>query len=214
MSTMTETLKEEALFIPSEDRTTTDNQKYTPKVAGDYLGHMTDTRTTVTEWTDKKTGNTFKARIYNFKVKVAPENHTQSYTHTRDGQNHTHTGEAYVDWKVVGDGVFRFLEPGEGDTFTSNATGNDRYLRFCQALGVDIETTTREVNGKTVEVQLLPTLTTDDINGRPVTAVVNRHREDWINDEGKSMPQWRCKFIKTWRDGKRLTGTTTHELPL
>ena len=52
MSTMTDTLKEEALFIPSEDRTSTDRQKYTPKVAGDYLGHMTDTRTTVTEWTD------------------------------------------------------------------------------------------------------------------------------------------------------------------
>ena len=218
MSTMTETLhKEEALFIPSEattNGTATDTPKHTPKVAGEYLGHITDTRTTVVDWTDKKTGNLLKARIYNFKVHVAPENSSLTYKYTdRNGHEHTTTGEVYVGWKVIADGVFRFLEPVDGDTFVSNSSGNDRFLRFCQALGVTIETVEREVGGKTVEVQLLPTLEPEDINGLPVTAVVNRHKDDWINDEGRAMPQWRCKFIKTWRDGKRLAATTTNDIP-
>ena len=208
MATMTETLRnEEALFVPSNNTTngTTDKPKYTPKVAGEYLGHIKDSRTTVTEWTDKLTGNMLKARIYNFKVHVAPENSALTYTYTdRDGHDHTTTGEPFVGWSVIGDGVFRFLEPVVGDTFVSNSAGNDRYLRFCQALGVTIETVQREVGGKTLDVQLLPTLEPKDIDGLPVIAVVNRHKEDWINDEGKAMPQWRCKFIKTWTDGKRL----------
>ena len=206
MSTMNETLQEEALFYPSEDSTTaTDKPKYTPKTAGDYLGHMTAVRTAVTEWTDKKTGDKYSACIYNFKVHVAPENKTMMYKTTRNGQEHTHDGEDYVGWTVIGDGVFRFLEPKEGDTFVSNAAGNDRYLRFCQALGMSVETATREVNGKSVEVSILPTLEDKDIIGLPVTAVVNRHKEDWVNPEGKSVPQWRVKFIKEWKDGRRLS---------
>ena len=46
MSTMTETLREEALFIPSDDTTRT----HVPKVEGDYLGHITDTKTIVREF--------------------------------------------------------------------------------------------------------------------------------------------------------------------
>ena len=201
MSTMNETLQNESLFIPSEDTTTTtDRPKYIPKVAGEYLGHMTDVRITDTEWTDKKTGNNFKARIYNFKVLVADENKAMTYTTDRG----SHDGTSYIGWKAVGDGVFRFLEPKDGDTFTSNSAGNDKYLRFCQSLGMSVETTKREVNGKSVEVSVLPSLETKDIEGLPVTAVVNRHKEDWVYSDGKSMPQWRVKFIKEWRDGKRL----------
>ena len=77
MPTMTETLKDEALFIPSEDGTTGERE-YTPKVAGEYLGHITDARTLTREF--KKDGRTFKARIFNFKIHVAPENKTMTYT--------------------------------------------------------------------------------------------------------------------------------------
>ena len=48
METVTELLHEEALFIPSENGTA-DGSTYTPKVEGDYLGHITDTRTLVRE---------------------------------------------------------------------------------------------------------------------------------------------------------------------
>ena len=209
MSTITETLKhEEALFIPSDDTTRT----HTPKVEGDYLGHITDTKTLVREFKTND-GRNVKARIFNYKVEVAHENATREYTFTdHNGTQHTTSGEPYVGWTVSARGVFRFLEPGEGDTFESNSENNVAYLRFCQALGMTIETTQREVNGKTIDVQVLPTLTEHDINGRPVIAVVGRDK-DWVNDEGETMPSFRAKFVKLWKEGKALATTTKHDLP-
>ena len=210
MPTMTETLKDEALFIPSEDGTTGERE-YTPKVAGEYLGHITDARTLTREF--KKDGRTFKARILNFKVHVAPENKTMTYTITDgDGTTRNITGEHYTDWDIVADGVFRFLEPTHEDHFESNAEGNKRYLLFCQSLGLEIHTEERTINGKTITVQVLPDLTVDDLNGRPVVAVVGRGK-DWVNDEGETRPSWRCKFTKIWKDGKRLATRNTNDLP-
>ena len=204
-TTMTDTLKhEEALFIPSEDA---EHDEYVPKVAGDYLGHITGARTLTREFDTK--GRTFKARIFNFKVNVAPENVSQTYTLT-DGKEIT--GEHYVDWTVVADGVFRFLEPIDGDKHESNAEGNKRYLRFCESIGLEILTEERTINGKTVRVQLLPDIKETDLNGTPVIAVVGRG-QDWVNDTGETRPSWRVKFTKLWKDGKRLATTTTNDLP-
>ena len=209
MSTITETLKhEEALFITSDDTTRT----HTPKVEGDYLGHITDTKTLVREFKTND-GRNVKARIFNYKVEVAHENATREYTFTdRNGTEQTTNGEPYVGWTVSARGIFRFLEPVDGDTFESNSENNVAYLRFCQALGLTIETTRREVNGKTLDVQVLPTLTESDINGRPVVAVVGRDK-DWINDDGETMPSFRVKFVKLWKEGKLLATTTTNDLP-
>ena len=208
MSTMTETLHEEALFIPTDDTTRT----HTPKVEGDYLGHITDTTTLVREFKTSD-GRNVKARIFNYKVEVAHENATREYTFTdHNGTQHTTSGEPYVGWTVSARGIFRFLEPKEGDTFESNSENNVAYLRFCQALGLTIETTKREVGGKTIDVQVLPTLTEEDINGRPVIAVVGRDK-DWVNDDGETMPSYKAKFVKLWKDGKRLADTTTNDLP-
>ena len=209
MSTITETLKhEEALFIPSDATTRT----HTHKVEGDYLGHITDTKTLVREFKTND-GRNVKARIFNYKVEVAHENATREYTFTdRNGTEQTTNGEPYVGWTVSARGIFRFLEPVDGDTFESNSENNVAYLRFCQALGLTIETTRREVNGKTLDVQVLPTLTESDINGRPVVAVVGRDK-DWINDDGETMPSFRVKFVKLWKEGKLLATTTTNDLP-
>ena len=209
MSTMTETLKhEEALFIPSEE--TERRDEYVPKVAGDYLGHITDTRTSTREF--EKDGRTLKARIFNFKVHVAPENEQTTYTlNHSDGTKREISGKHYVDWTVVADGVFRFLEPTTDDTFESNAEGNKRYLMFCQSLGMEIKTEERTVNGKTVKVQLLPDLDETELNGTPVIAVVGRG-QDWVNEKGETVPSWRCKFTKRWESGKKLA-MKTDDLP-
>ena len=206
-TTMTDTLKhEEALFIPSENT----EEEYVTKVAGDYLGHITDARSLTREFT--KDGRTFKARIFNFKIHVAPENEHNTYTiHGKDGTREI-TGKHYVDWTVVADGVFRFLEPVDGDKHESNAEGNKRYLRFCESLGLTIPTEDRTINGNTVKVQLLPDVKETDLNGTPVIAVVGRG-QDWVNDTGETRPSWRIKFTKLWTDGKRLATTTTADLP-
>ena len=210
MSTMTDTLKqEEALFIPSEE-TETKKDEYVPMVEGEYLGHITEARTIVREFT--KEGKEMKARIFNFKFVVAAENAHNKYTiHRTNQETREVTGEHYVDKTIFADGVFRFLEPGEGDTFVSNAEGNKRYLMFCQSLGMEIPTEERTINGKTVKVQLLPDVKENDLNGTPVTAVVGRG-QDWTDDTGKSRPSWRVKFTKLWKDGKRLA-TTSDDLP-
>ena len=208
MSTMTETLKhEEALFIPSEET----EEEYIPMVEGEYHGHITETRTLTREFT--KENRPMKARIFNFKVTIAPENSTNKYTIHRNGHDpRTVNGEHYVGKTVVADGVFRFLEPIDGDEFESNAEGNKRYLMFCQSLGLEIPTEERTINGKTVKVQLLPDVKEDDLDGTPVVAVVGRG-QDWTDDHGKNRPSWRVKFTKSWEDGKRLAKTTTNDLP-
>jgi len=209
MSTMTDTMKEhdEALFIPSEHT----EEEYVPKVAGEYLGHIIEARTVTREFTRDK--RRVKARIFNFKVCVASENKTKEYTIQRsDGSLRHITGEHYVDWNIVADGVFRHLEPTEEDTFESYTSGNKKYLMFCQSLGMEIPTEERTVNDKTVKVQLLPDIKETDLNGTPVTAVVGRG-QDWIDNEGKTKPSWRVKFTKLWEDGKRLATTTADDLP-
>ena len=201
---MTDTLKnEEALFIPSEET----EEEYVPKVAGDYLGHITDARTVTREFVTK--GRTFKARIFNFKVNVAPENAHNTYI-MLDGKEVT--GEHYVDWTVVADGVFRFLEPTGDDKFESNAEGNKRYLRFCQSIGMEIPTEERTIGGKTVKVQVLPDVKETDLNGTHVSAVVGRG-QDWVTDTGETRPSWRAKYTKVWESGKKLATTTTNDLP-
>ena len=207
-ATMTDTVKhEEALFIPGEDA---EHDEYVPKVAGDYLGHITEARTLVREF--KKDGRSFKARIFNFKVHVAAENAHQTYTTHIDGTTKEITGEHFVDWSVVADGVFRFLEPTNGDNHESNAEGNKRYLKFCQSLGMEIPTEDRTINGSTVRVQILPDIKETDLNGTPVVAVVGRG-QDWVNDTGETRPSWRVKFTKLWESGKKLAATTTNDLP-
>ena len=214
MSTMTDTLhNEEALFIPSEE---TAREEYIPKVAGEYLGHIVNARTVTREFT--REDRQMKARIFNFKVRVAPENKGQKYKfQDRDGNHRDVTGEHYIDWEVVADGVFRYLEPTAKDTFESYAEGNKKYLMFCQSLGMTIPTEERTVNGKTVTVQILPSIDENTLNGTPVVAVVGRGR-DWVNDRGETVPSWRCKFTKHWAQGTKLTTTktattTTDDLP-
>ena len=197
---MMETLKDEALFIPSEE--TEHKEEYFPKVAGEYLGHITDARTITREFT--KDNKTFKARIFNFKVCVAKENEQNTYTLEHiDGSPKDVNGKHYVGWTVMADGVFRFVEPTSTDTFDSNAEGNKRYLMFCQSLGMDIKTEERTANGKTVKVQVLPDLDVNKLNGTPVIAVVGSGKE-WVNDKGEKMPSWRCKFTKKWESGTRI----------
>ena len=220
MSTITETLEEtqEVLFRPSEEtrnghRDTTGKNE---RVPGEYLGHITEVRITEgspfdeRDRTGKTTGRKLKAVWHNFKVLVAPENSTQTYTRRdREGNEHTHTGEDYVGWAIQTKGVARFLEPVDGDDFHSNASGNFGYMKLCETLGVHGETVERERDGKLIKVDLLPILTVKDITGFPVTAVVDRGR-DYVKD-GVTQIKYVAKFGKTWTDGTRLTTTTTDD---
>ena len=75
-----------------------------------------------------------------------------------------------------------------------------------------IETARRELHGKSIDVQVLPNLETTDIEGRPVIALVGRDK-DWVNNDGDTMPSYRVKYVKLWKEGKRLSHTSTNDLP-
>ena len=127
--------KKESFFVPSGDAK---KEVRVPNVRGEFYGHITGA--TQKEVTFNRDGANYKAIVYNYNFVVAKENESQSYTyeHYKDKTEQTSSGKDYIGRTYKGGGVFRFLEPEDGDDFVSNSGGNQNYLRFCQTLGVEI----------------------------------------------------------------------------
>ena len=189
--------KKESFFIPDGG---SKKEPKAPNVRGEFLGHFKSATQKEVEFT--REGAKYKAIVYNYEFEVAKENESQSYTYThyKDKSEQTAGGKDYVGRTYKGSGVFRFLDPEDGDDFVSNAGGNQNYLRFCQTLGVEIPKKTVEMNGETVEVQALPSLDSSEINGKPAIAVVEKGKPyTW---QGKERTPYVVKFVKTWEDGE------------
>ena len=153
-----------------------EKKSFTPFTKGEYYGHIT--------------------------VTVAPENSKAMFQYEGiNGDMETTDGRPYVGKTFKGK-LWRFLEPAKDDTFESNNSGNKGYLRFCQTIGVECPTETRTIDGEDVEVQILPTLTPDNMLGQPVIAFVDKGRE-FTNKRGEKTFFWDCKFCKKWDDGKK-----------
>ena len=171
-------------------------KEITPFAKGEYLGHITKVR-------------------YNYTFVVAPENKDKDFTYVGIDGKGVHTkGAAYVGKQFFGT-LWRFLEPTEKDTFESNSSGNSSYLRFCETIGVDCPRETKNIDGQEVEIQILPSLSEDDILGKPVTGFVDLGKP-WTNREGKKVQYWDCKFCKKWEGGKKLNiagGKKNDEIP-
>ena len=218
MSTITETLEREALFIPTDTTTNgTTTEKYTPKTAGRYLGHIIDLKVTDAKLFDERdktgqlTGIKRCAHFFNLIVRVAPETANLTFIHrTDDGAETTHNGADYVGWEVRG-GIPRYLEPNKaaGDTFEANPGGNEDYLELCRVLGLHPETREINDNGTTMTAHVLPVLTAKDAINHPITAIVGRAR-DWVNEKGETVRAFKVKKAEEWTDGKLLV---TDDLP-
>ena len=88
-------------------------------------------------------------------------------------------------------------------------------MRFCETIGVDCPRETKNIDGQEVEIQILPSLSEDDILGKPVTGFVDLGKP-WTNREGKKVQYWDCKFCKKWEGGKKLNiagGKKNDEIP-
>ena len=198
MPTVQEALNHEEVstFVGSTETTTTTRQGL---VEGEYLGHITNARSIVRPVLGK-----FKARIYNFDIIVADENTNLKYQHEDINGKHIEiTGEQFVGKKLIAKGVFKFLDPQEGDDFEGNSAENQKYFRFCETLGVTPNDTTQMIDGKETTVKMLPVLTEDDMVGRPVTAVLRKVKDEWTNNKGEKMHySWRVSYVKPWTEGK------------
>jgi hypothetical protein len=199
MPTVQEALNHEEVstFVGSTETTTTTRQGL---VEGEYLGHITNARSIVRPVLGK-----FKARIYNFDIIVADENTNLKYQHEDINGKHIEiTGEQFVGKKLIAKGVFKFLDPQEGDDFEGNSAENQKYFRFCETLGVTPNDTTQMIDGKETTVKMLPVLTEDDMVGRPVTAVLRKVKDEWTNNKGEKMHySWRVSYVKSWTEGKK-----------
>ena len=184
---------DEVLFIPEDTKkieVKTGDWKR-PLNEGEYLGHLKDISTR------EVTFKGYKALVYNYFFEVAKENSVQKYTF-RDEE---YSGSEYVGRTIKGSGIFKFITPKEGDDFEANPSGNDKYFLFCKTLGVDIKKEDREIDGKKITVEIMPSLSEEDIVGRPAVGVVGRGKP-YTNKNGKEIKPWFVKFVKAWDDGE------------
>ena len=174
-------------------------KEFTPFAKGEYFGHIMDVDSTVV---DVK-GGQYKARLYTYTVEVADDNKSLDFKYEEiDGSLKDTKGDVYIGKKFKGK-LWRFLEPGKGDTFESNSSGNTGYLRFCETIGLECPIETRKIDGEDVEVQLLPNLVAEAMLGQPVIAFVDKGRP-FVDKKGQTRVFWDCKFCKQWKDGKKI----------
>ena len=192
---------DEILFIPDNDKKKQQNGDWKrPLTEGEYLGHIKDVSTREVSFKG------YKATVYNYFVEVAKENEIMKYTF-RDEE---YSGSEYSGRNLKGLGVFKFLTPKEGDDFEANPSGNDKYLLFCKSIGAAIKKEERDIGGEKVTVEIMPSLSEEDINGRPIIAVVDKGKP-YTNKNGKEIKPWQAKFVKAWDDGE--VKDFTEEIP-
>ena len=186
--------KEQSFFVPGKK----EKKEFKPYAKGEYFGHIIECDSKVV---DVKKGE-HKARLYTFVFQAAKENENKTFEFKNiEGKMEETKGDCYVGAKFRGK-LWRFLEPGKDDTFTSNSEGNTGYMRFCQTIGVKCPVEKREINGEEIEVQLLPNLSASDMLGKPAIAVVDLGRP-FVNKDGETKQYWDAKFLKKWEEGKQ-----------
>tara|TARA_R100001082_G_scaffold63216_2_gene35437 strand:+ start:520 stop:1170 length:651 start_codon:yes stop_codon:yes gene_type:complete len=197
-----EVTAERSYYDPSKKKSSGRKGDFKPYREGDYLGHITDVESIIVDV--KRDGN-YRARLYTYTITVAPENTKMQYMYKDiNGDKKVHDGSAYVGKNIKGK-LWRFLEPQAEDTFESHSGGNKNYMRFCEVMGVETPTEKKEIDGKEVELKMLPNLTTEDMMNKPVCAFVAKGRT-YKNKEGKTRWFYDAKFCKKWEDGKMLEG--------
>ena len=189
--------KKESYFVPSAKK----GRKVIPNVRGEFYGHLHSATMKEVSWT--KDGKTFKAIVYNYEFVIDDANKSQSYTYTSytDKKEMTVSGKDYVGRSYRSGGIFRFLEPEEGDDFVSNSEGNKSYFRFCETLDIEIEKKVVKMDGQDVEVKCLPSLDTTEINGKPAIALIDKGKP-YTTADGQERTPYIVKFIKVWEGGE------------
>ena len=186
----------------------TPKPKWIPFADGEYFGHIAKVTTREVD-THKKQ---HRALVYNFEVRVADENCTNNYTYPWGNTTYNTGGEEYIGKTIRARGVFRYLVPKDGDTFTANAEGNKSFTYFCDALQIEMPTKTKTINGEEVVVKSLPMLEESDLLGKPVVAVVGEGNK-YTNKNGKEVTPKEVKFVKVWRDGHTKEITSDADIP-
>ena len=192
MSTMTEvagTTTTNHYFDPSQEQSTT-------KLAqGVYPANIIKCVTIV-----KPIKGKYKARIFNYRVKVHQSVATRHYqVEDIDGAMKDVDASGYIGREIRSSGVFFFLTPEAGDDFEANPGGNDKYLRFCESIGIDCPEIEVEIDGEKRMVKTLPELEPSDIIGKPLMSYIDL--SPWKDKEGNQRSSMNVKNFDKWSDG-------------
>ena len=202
-----ETQNETSFYVPDSGNSSGGKTGWTPTKEGKYLGHIENVETRIVEFQN------YKARVYNFKFKVAKENSNMKYIHEEiNGENVEIDGSAFVGRIFRSSGIFRFLEPGKDDKFSSNPTGNRGYLSLCQAIGTECKEIETKIDGKKVKVKELPSLNTSDVEGMPVEAMVKAGKA-YTDKNVNKRNYFDVKWVNPWTDGKRMKTGVNDDIP-
>ena len=186
----------------------TPKPKWIPFADGEYFGHISKVTTREVD-THKKA---HRAVVYNFEVRIADENSVNNYTYPWGNTTYDTGGEEYVGKTIRARGVFRYLVPKDGDTFTANPEGNKSFTYLCDALKIELPKKTKKVDGEEVVIKSLPTLGEADLLGKPVIAVVGEGNK-YTNKNGKEVTPKEVKFVKSWKDGEIKEITSDADIP-
>tara|TARA_R110000824_G_scaffold61923_3_gene164282 strand:+ start:1283 stop:1885 length:603 start_codon:yes stop_codon:yes gene_type:complete len=152
----------------------------------------------------------YKARIYNFRIKIANEVTTRHYQIEDISGIMTDVNSSdYIGREVRSAGIFFFLTPDIGDDFEANSGGNRKFMDTVEALGVPCPEIEVEVGGEKRMVKSLPNLEHSDFLGKPVLASIGLGKP-WKGTDGVERQSHEVKSINLWEEG---TYVETEKLP-
>ena len=144
--------------------------------------------------------NKYKARIFNFTVKVDKEVANNTYKiEGIDGNLESVEGSNYTGREVRSQGIFYFLTPDVGDSFEAHAGGNRKYMETAEALGINCPEVEVEIDGDKRMVKQFPELTESEIKGKPIMGFIDI--EEYVKD-GETRISYKVKDFTDWADGK------------
>ena len=202
MSTMTDTMATATAvnyFDPSQEKTNT------RLAQGVYPAHIIKC-----DSVERPIKNKFKARIYNFRIKIANEVATRHYQIEDISGILTDVNSAdYIGREVRSAGIFFFLTPEIGDDFEANSGGNRKFMDTVEALGGPCPEIEIEVDGEKRTVKSLPNLEHSDFLGKPVLANIGLGKP-WKGTDGIERQSHEVKSINIWEEGSYVE---TEKLP-
>ena len=157
-----------------------------------YPSHITECK--VAEVSVRKK---YKAKVFNFFVEIADAVKDLKFKNSAGKEI---SGESFAGRRVKGGGVFFFFNPTDADDFEANPGGNDKYLRFCEAIGIECPEIEVEVDGEKKIVKTLPDLEPSDVIGKPIMSYIDL--SPWKDKEGNQRSSMNVKNFDKWSDGK------------
>ena len=195
MSSMSEVAKPGVnhYYDPSQEKSNT------RLATGVYPAHIIKCDSTV-----RTVKNKYKARIFNFRVKV--HNSVASWTYQIEditGKIVDANASDYIGREIRSQGVFFFLTPDVGDDFEANPGGNRKFMETLEAIGVECPEMEIDVDGEKRKVKTLPDVDESAFLGAPVFANVDLGRP-WKGSDGVERQSFEVKSIDKWEQGAKI----------